>query len=57
MKFNIKEKIGGHLIFEDVKMGGQGMVLNELHLHHLYLLLKLNLVMVSFILITRAWKL
>jgi len=48
MIYYVKEKIGGPLIFEDVKMVVElDMVLNELHLHHLYQLLKLNLVMVS----------
>jgi len=46
VKYNLKEKIGGPSIFEDVKMAELDMVLNELHLHHLYQLLKPNRVMV-----------
>lgn len=44
---NVKEKIGDPSIFEDVKTEELDMVLNELHLHHLYQLLKLNQAMVD----------
>lgn len=48
MRYDFSGKIGDPLIFENAKMAGLDMDLNELHLHHLYQLSKLNPVMVSF---------